>query len=58
MRHLAHHLEWGGDDVVRRLNADFPALRQIDENHYRALFEMRNPHRVPAAYLTMLDACG
>jgi UDP-N-acetyl-alpha-D-muramoyl-L-alanyl-L-glutamate epimerase len=58
MRHLAHHLEWGGDDVVRRLNADFPALQQMDENQYRALFEMRNPHRVPAAYLTMLDACG
>jgi len=58
MRHLAHHTEWRGDDVVRRLNADFAALLQTGGKEYRALFEMKTPHQVPADYLAMLDACG
>ena len=58
MRHLADHTEWREDKVVRGLNADFPALQQMNEGQYRALFEMRTPHRVPAAYLAMLNACG
>ena len=59
MSHLADHPDWRDDAVVRRLNEEFPSLRrQRTRPNYRALFEVRHPHRVPAPYLAMLDACG
>ncbi len=58
MRHLADHIEWREDEVVRRLNTDFPALQQAEDGQYRALFKVRTPHRVPDKYLAMLDASG
>jgi hypothetical protein len=58
MAHLAGHPDWREDRVVRRLAEDFPVLRQFDPAQYRALFGVRSPHRVPAPYMAMLDACG
>jgi hypothetical protein len=58
MSHLAGHPEWRGDRVVRRLNEEFPLLRHRGPAEFRALFEVKHPHRVPAPYLAMLDACG
>ena len=58
MSYLAHHPDWRDDMVVRRLNEEFPSLRDCGSAEFRALFEIRHPHRVPAAYLAMLDACG
>ncbi len=56
--HLANHPEWRDDRVVRRLNEEFPSLRHRGPTEFRALLEVRHPHRVPAPYLAMLDACG
>jgi UDP-N-acetyl-alpha-D-muramoyl-L-alanyl-L-glutamate epimerase len=58
MAYLGSHPDWREDRVVRQLNADFPSLRQRDPAEDRALFRLRHPHRVPDAYLAMLDACG
>ena len=58
MSYLADHPDWRGDGVVRRLNGEFPSLRHNDPAEFRALFEVTHPHRVPAPYLGMLDACG
>jgi UDP-N-acetyl-alpha-D-muramoyl-L-alanyl-L-glutamate epimerase len=58
MSHLAGHREWRDDRVVRRLNDEFPSLRDRGPAEFRALLEVRHPHRVPAPYLAMLDACG
>jgi UDP-N-acetyl-alpha-D-muramoyl-L-alanyl-L-glutamate epimerase len=58
MSRLAGHPDWRDDAVVRQLQAEFAALRQQDPAEYRALFEVRHPHRVPATYMAMLDACG
>jgi hypothetical protein len=58
MSHLADHPDWRDDRVVRRLNEEFPSLGDIASAEFRALFEVRHPHRVPARYLAMLDACG
>ena len=58
MSHLADHPDWRDDRVVRRLSEEFPSLRDSGSAEFRALFEIRHPHRVPAAYLAMLDACG
>jgi hypothetical protein len=58
MSYLADHPDWRDDRVVRRLNEEFPSLRDSGSFEFRALFEIRHPHRVPAAYLAMLDACG
>jgi hypothetical protein len=58
MSHLAGHPEWRDDSVVRRLNEEFPSLRNSRPAEFRALLEVRHPHRVPARYLAMLDACG
>jgi len=38
--------------------ASFAALQQRDPAEYRALFELKHPHRVPDSYMAMLDACG
>ena len=58
MSYLADHPDWRDDRVVRRLNEEFPSLRHSGPAEFRALFEVRHPHRVPAPYLAMLDACG
>ena len=58
MSYLGNHLGWREDAVVRRLNEDFPSLREKDPAEYRALFEIRHPHRVPQSYMAMLDASG
>ncbi|MBV8577025.1 MAG: hypothetical protein JOZ58_18555 [Acetobacteraceae bacterium] len=58
MSHLAGHPEWRDDSVVRRLSEEFPSLRHGGPAEFRALFEVRHPHRVPVPYLAMLDACG
>jgi hypothetical protein len=58
MSYLADHPEWRDDRVVRRLSEEFPSLRDSGSVEFRALLEVRHPHRVPARYLAMLDACG
>lgn len=58
MSSLANHPAWREDRVVRQLNQEFPALAGIDPGQFRALLEIRPPHRVPASYMAMLDACG
>jgi hypothetical protein len=58
MSHLADHPDWRHDRVVRRLNAEFPSLRANGPAEFRILLEVRHPHRVPAPYLAILDACG
>ena len=57
MSYLADHPDWRDDRVVRRLNEAFPSLRHRGTAEFRALLEVRHPHRVPAPYLAMLDAC-
>jgi UDP-N-acetyl-alpha-D-muramoyl-L-alanyl-L-glutamate epimerase len=58
MSSLAKHPAWCEDTVVRRLNQEYPVLAQIDPRQFRALLEARPPHRVPASYMAILDACG
>jgi hypothetical protein len=58
MARLGADLEWRGDAVVRRLHAEFPALRESDPDKFRLLVAARHPHRVPPSFLAMLDACG
>jgi hypothetical protein len=58
MSHLASHPDWREDAVVRQLQASFAALQQRDPAEYRALFELKHPHRVPDSYMAMLNACG
>jgi UDP-N-acetyl-alpha-D-muramoyl-L-alanyl-L-glutamate epimerase len=58
MAHLGDHPDWREDAVVRRLHALFPSLRKADPADYRALFEVRHPHRVPRVFMAMLDARG
>ncbi len=58
MSHLSGHPDWRDDRVVRRLNEAFPSLGDSSPAEFRALLEVRHPHRVPAPYLAMLDACG
>lgn len=56
--YLGSHPDWRGDRVVRRLVEEFLSLRNHDPARYRALFEVKNPHRVPDRYRAMLDACS
>jgi len=56
--YLRDHPDWRDDIVVRRLNQEFPALRERDCAGLRTLLEVRHPHLVPQPYLAMLDACG
>jgi len=58
MSYLAQHPDWRDDRVVRRLNGEFPSLGDGGPAEFRALFDVRHPHRVPASYLAMLDACA
>lgn len=58
MAYLANNPDWRGDVVVRQLRADFPALREGDPRGFQPLLEARHAHRVPSAFLAMLDASG
>ncbi len=58
MTYLGDHPDWRGDAVVRRLRATFPSLRSEDPAGYRAFLTARHPHRVPARFMAMLDACS
>ena len=58
MAYLEDHADWRGAAVVRRLHASFSSRRPLDPTDYRALFTARHPHRVPARFLSILDACG
>ena len=58
MSNLGDRPDWRDDYVVRQLSDTFPELRLRDPAEYRTLFELRHPHRVPASYMAMLDACG
>jgi len=57
MSHLANHRDWRDDAVVRRLHGAFAPLRQRDPADFRALLEVKHPHRVPHSYMAKLDAC-
>jgi hypothetical protein len=58
MAHLWTRPDWRQDAVVAHLAADFPSLQRSDPAEYRALFELRHPHRVPEPYMALLDACS
>jgi len=58
MSYLGNHPDWCGDVVVRQLHAAFASLRQRDPADFRALFEVKHPHRVPERYMAKLDACS
>ena len=57
MSYLGSHPDWCGDVVVRQLHAEFATLRERDPTDFRALFEVKHPHRVPERYMAELDAC-
>lgn len=57
MGYLGDHPDWREDAVVRQLHDALARLRQRDPAEYRALFEVRHPHRVPDSYMAVLDAC-
>jgi UDP-N-acetyl-alpha-D-muramoyl-L-alanyl-L-glutamate epimerase len=50
--------EWRDAAVVWRLRAEYPALAACDPGEFAGLLAQRHPHRVPARFLAMLDACG
>ena len=58
LAYLGGHLDWREDSVVRQLHEKFPSLRKANPADYRALFEVRHPHRVLDSYMTFLNACG
>ena len=57
MSYLGSHPDWREDVVVRQLYGALAALRQREPADFRALFEVKHPHRVPSSYMAMLDAC-
>jgi hypothetical protein len=57
MSHLGRHPDWRDDAVVRQMLGSFASLRHGNAAGYRAAFARKGPHRVPARYLAMLDAC-
>ena len=58
MSYLGRRPDWQNDAVVRQLRSGFGSLRQIGQGEYRALLQIRHPHRVPDRYMAMLDASG
>ena len=58
LSYLGDHPDWRADGVMRQLRDEFLSLRQAKPDEYRALFEVRHPHRVPDSYMALLDACG
>ncbi|MBV8133191.1 MAG: endonuclease domain-containing protein [Alphaproteobacteria bacterium] len=57
MSYLGSHPDWREDAVVQQLHGAFVPLRQRDSADFRALFEVKHPHRVPDSYMAKLDAC-
>jgi len=57
MSYLGSHPDWREDVVVRQLYGALASLRQREPADFRALFEVKHPHRVPSSYMAMLDAC-
>jgi hypothetical protein len=57
MSHLGSHPVWREDAVVRHLHSALALLRQRDPASFRALLEVKHPHRVPDSYMAKLDAC-
>jgi hypothetical protein len=55
LSHLGAQPMWRNDAVVRQLHQDFVSMRQRDCREYPALFEIKQPHRVPDRYMAMLD---
>ncbi len=53
---LAEREEWREEIVVRELAAALARKRQGPAADFAGLFALRGPHRVPEAYLKMLDA--
>ena len=58
MSYLGGHPDWRDDAVVQQLHGAFASLRQWDPADFRALFEVKHPHRVPEHYMAKLDACS
>ena len=58
LSYLDDHPDWREDSVVRQLREKFLLLRKANPAEYRALFEIRRPHRVPDSYVALLNACG
>jgi hypothetical protein len=56
MSYLGSHPHWREEVVVRALHDTFAPLRQRNPADFRALFEVKHPHRVPHSYLAKLDA--
>jgi hypothetical protein len=56
MSYLGSHPHWREEVVVRALHDIFAPLRQRNPADFRALFEVKHPHRVPHSYLAKLDA--
>jgi len=56
MSYLGSHPHWREEVVVRGLHDTFAPLRQRNPGDFRALFEVKHPHRVPHSYLAKLDA--
>jgi hypothetical protein len=57
MSHLRDHPVWREDAVVRHLHGPLGLLQERDPFSFRALLEIKHPHRVPASYMAKLDAC-
>jgi hypothetical protein len=58
LSYLDDHPDWREDSVVRQLREKFLLLRKANPAEYRALFEIKRPHRVPDSYMALLNACG
>jgi UDP-N-acetyl-alpha-D-muramoyl-L-alanyl-L-glutamate epimerase len=58
MARLGRTSDWCCDEVVRRLHAAHPRLREGAPDELELLLSARHPHRVPAALLAKLDASG
>jgi hypothetical protein len=55
MSHLSSRPNWRQDAVVRQLRGRL-ALPQ-EQGSFRALFQVKHQHRVPASFMAKLDAC-
>jgi UDP-N-acetyl-alpha-D-muramoyl-L-alanyl-L-glutamate epimerase len=58
MARLGRSSDWCCDEVVQRLHAAHPGLQESALDAFELLLSTRHPHRVPAALLAKLDACG
>jgi UDP-N-acetyl-alpha-D-muramoyl-L-alanyl-L-glutamate epimerase len=58
LAYLGGSPEWRRDSVVQQLHGRFPPVSETTPAEYHALFELRQPHRVPDSYMPYLNACG